>query len=197
MPYVCRSCDYYDESGNSNCDCPECGGAMRFTMIGRATATATLDAPAPREEWRNPYKYGYDEIEAPWAFRYAQIGVGITLYWIVSRVVGLAILVPMILSMAHVPPEKAAAVLIAASLAIYCVAAVAGGAVAGFWARSWVVQGLGVVAGISLVPLVIALVTAPAASAMVLISAALTCPFTVLGAFIGHLIVKPTRVPHS
>ena len=31
----------------------------------------------------------------------------------------------------------------------------------------------------------------------VLIGAALSFPFTVLGAFLGHMLVKPTRVPHS
>src|SRR5687767_11042629 len=105
MAHVCRNCDYFDGSGTHTANCPSCGGNMRFTLLdSRATATATLDPLADTEtehpsepwrdvsdettaqpDWNNPYAYGYEEIEAPWACRYAQIGAGIGAYFFVWR----------------------------------------------------------------------------------------------------------------
>src|ERR1700689_5075357 len=80
MPYVCRNCDHFDAGGAHAGGCPSCGAAMRFTMLGQApTATATLERPA-HPEWQDPYADGYAESEAPWAGRFAQIGLGISTY---------------------------------------------------------------------------------------------------------------------
>ena len=72
MPYVCRSCSFFDGDGAHASTCPTCGGAMQFTMLdphGAATATATLEPPAnAKPEWHNEYKFGYEEVEAPGSF---------------------------------------------------------------------------------------------------------------------------------
>ncbi len=189
MPYVCRSCDYYNTESTLGA-CPVCGGTMRYTSIG--PMTATIDGPAPREEWQDPYQFGYVEIETPLKFRWAQVGIGISTYYVFSRV---AILLPFLFAAKKADLVKAAAMLVTIRLGIYCAAALAGGAAAGFWARDWVMQGICVAIGVSTLPILVALVFAPTSWSLVFTGAALTFPFAILGAYVGHKIVKPTRVP--
>jgi hypothetical protein len=170
--------------------CPTCGGGMRFTMLGpgsTATATATLPTPvqAVKPEWHDPYKYGYEEIEAPWSFRYAQIGIGISSYFFISRLAVPVILLPLIFALSDKPPKQAA------------LAALGGGAVAGFWARNWIPQGLGVAAGVLFIPLIIMLAFTPDNWPRFCITLGLTSVMTIVGAYLGHLLVKPTRIPKS
>ena len=214
MAYVCRSCDYFDGEGAHGAGCPNCGGAMRFTLLDpRATATATLEpvattkASAPtkasqttisdKPDWHDPYKYGYEEVEAPWGVRYAQIGVGVTTYFLISRLGVPIILLPLIFALSDTNPRTAAVVLGLAALALYSLAAIGGGFIAGVWARNWIPQGLGVAAGVSIIPLVMLLVFRPESLPIYLITVVITSAFTVMGAFIGHMVVKPTRIPKS
>jgi hypothetical protein len=189
MPYECRECEYVNHEASLG-SCPECGARMRYTAIGPTTATIEEEPPI---DWHNPYQYGYDEIEASPTFRWAQIGIGISTYWLFSR---LGLLVPILFVVAKADMKKSASVILAIRLVIACIAALFGGAVAGFWTKNWVVQGLGVVAGVSLVPLLIGAVFFPASWHMILIGAAVALPFAIAGAFAGHLVVRPTRVPH-
>ena len=115
---------------------------MRFTMLdprGAATATAMLEpsAEAARPDWHDTFKYGYDEVEAPWSFRYAQIGVGISSYFFISRLAVPLILLPFIFAFSDMRPDVAAMAIGLMALFLYCLAALGGGAVAGFWARNW------------------------------------------------------------
>jgi hypothetical protein len=198
MGYVCRNCDYFDGTGEHSSACPSCGGDMRFTMLEpRATATATLDGPAPREAWQDTYKFGYEEVEATWGFRYAQIGVGMSVYFFISRLVVPIILIPLALALQNEPPAKIAVVLGVAYLFLYSVAATAGGAVAGFWARNWLPQGLGVAAGVFFVPLIIKLILWPQNWWFFGTCLAFTSVLSVVGAFFGHLFIKPTRIVKS
>jgi len=175
---------------------------MRMTLIDpRATATATLDAPeqssAPRESWQDPFAYGYEEIEAPWAFRYAQIGIGIATYFIVSRWVGPILMLPLLGAVDDMEPETGAVGTALVTLALYCLGALAGGAAAGAWARNWVPQGLGVAAGVLFIPIVLMLVFAPEHWFLFFIALLVTSGLTIVGAYVGHLVVKPTRIPKS
>ena len=179
---------------------------MRFTLLDpRATATATLDPEtAPTEsskpaktEWHDPYVYGYEEVEAPWTVRYAQIGVGVTTYFLVSRLGVPIILLPLVFALSDTQPRTALVVLALASLLLYSLAAIAGGFIAGVWSRNWVPQGLGVAAGVSIIPLIMLLVFAPENLLIYLVTVMITAGLTVLGAFLGHVVVKPTRIPKS
>ncbi|MBI3840175.1 MAG: hypothetical protein HY288_19815 [Planctomycetia bacterium] len=197
MPYVCGRCDFFDVEGARGSACPSCGGDMRFTMLDpRATATATLDEPT-QPAWQDAFAYGYEEIEAPWSFRYAQIGVGISTYSFVwcwgRRIVTLFIGAPLSGSR----PEKTQFALGVGILVMNCLAALAGGAAAGFWARNWIPQGLGVAAGAIGIPLVFALIFPPGSWPLFSITLAATSALAAAGAFLGHLLVKPTRIAKS
>ncbi len=217
MAHVCRHCDYFDGSGTHTSSCPSCGGNMRLTLLDpRATATATLDPPADRStedpkvfrrgvsqemptepDWNDPYAYGYEEIEAPWAFRYTQIGAGLGAYFFVWRWGG-RFLTSLYVSSLDSPAHNQQIVGLAiGTLILNCVAALVGGGAAGFWAKNWIVQGLGVAAGVFAIPLVSMLIFAPESWPMFCLSLAATTILTMLGAFLGHLLVKPTRVPIS
>ncbi len=217
MAHVCGSCDYFDATGQHTSQCPSCGGRMRFTMLDpRATATATLERPIERgteaaaerssprlssssikPAWHDPYAYGYDEIEAPWEFRYAQIGAGIAAYFFVYRW-GRRFLTLVLAGMFKDPPtEKEMLVLGVAILVLNCVAAMGGGAAAGMWAKNWILQGLGVAVGVLVIPIVGLLIFAPESWPILLITLAATSVLTMVGAFLGHMIVKPTRVAIS
>jgi hypothetical protein len=180
---------------------------MRFTMLdprGAPTATATLEPPpeaaksgAAKSDWDDPYKYGYEVVEAPWAFRYAQIGVGISSYFFISRLLVPLILIPFVFAVSDMQPQAAVVAIGLVMLLLYCLAALGGGAVAGFWARNWLPQGLGVAAGVLFIPLVIMLVFVPENWPRFVITLVLTSVMTIIGAYLGHILVKPTRIPHS
>jgi MFS family permease len=206
MAYVCRSCDYFDGEGAHASDCPTCGGVMRFTLLEpRGAVTATLEPTSAstaslkpaKAQWHDPYVYGYEEVEAPWAVRYAQIGVGVTTYFLISRLGVPIILLPLAFAMSDAQPRTIMLVLGLAALALYSLAAIAGGFIAGIWTRYWVPQGLGVAAGVSFIPLIMLLVFAPESLGVYLITVAITSALTVVGAYLGHVIVKPTRIPKS
>lgn len=217
MAHVCRNCDYFDESGTYTASCPTCGGNMRLTLLDpRATATATLDPPADRatedrsecwrgsahdtgtqSDWGDLYAYGYEEIEAPWTFRYAQIGAGVGAYFFVWRWGGRFLTSLSIASLDGPADENQIMVLGIGGLILNCAAALFGGGAAGIWAKNWILQSLGVATGVFAIPLVGMLVFAPESWPMFCISLAATSVLTMLGAYLGHLLVKPTRVPIS
>lgn len=197
MPYTCSHCDFFDTEGAHKSTCPSCGGRMRMTMFDpRGTATATLEPPA-KAAWKDPYAYGYEEIEAPWAFRYAQIGVGVSAYFFVWRWGQRIMLLLYGTSLAQMPKNKAAMTVAVAVFAMNCIAALVGGGAAGFWARNWIVQGLGVAVGVLVIPLVGMLIVAPESWKLFAVNLAATSVLALVGAFLGHLLVKPTRVVNS
>jgi hypothetical protein len=170
---------------------------MRMTLLEpRVTATATLEPPK-KAEWTDTYAYGYEEIEAPWSFRYAQIGIGISTFFVASRLLIAVIVLPMAIAMRDTPREKSLIVLGAASLVLYCLAAVAGGMAAGMWARNWMTQGLGVGVGVFIIPLLMMLVFSPENWIFFLVRLLFTSGLTLVGSYIGHLVVKPTRIAKS
>src|SRR5262249_34822229 len=107
------------------------------------------------------------------------------------------ILLPLIFALSESDPRTAIVVLGLASLVLYCLSAIGGGFIAGVWARNWVPQGLGVAAGVSFIPLVMLLVFRPESLPIYLITVVVTGALTVLGAFLGHVTVKPTRIAKS
>jgi hypothetical protein len=164
---------------------------MRFTMLAQ-TATATLDRPA-REEWKDPYAHGYEEIEATWACRYAQIALGVSTYLFIYRW-GPRILHFVVGAEEKLPSDKKAALVIAILIA-NCIAAFSGGFAAGFWARNWIVQGLGVLVGVLAIPVGTMFFVPPKDWNMFATTLVATSLLTLAGAYVGHVIVRPTRIP--
>jgi hypothetical protein len=217
MAHVCGNCDFFDGSGTYTSRCPSCDGNMRFTLLDpRGTATATLDRPddgpaeqpsepprgrSPRSStkpaWHDPYAYGYEEIEAPWEFRYAQIGAGIGAYFFVWRW-GQRLITLLVVTSPDGPPKgKELMAMGVGILVLNCAAALAGGGAAGMWAKNWIVQGLGVAVGVLAIPLVGMMIFAPESWPLFCVTLAATSVLTMVGAFLGHLIVKPTRIANS
>jgi hypothetical protein len=200
MPYVCWTCEFFDADGAHAAGCPSCGGRMSFTMLGptsTATATATL-APQAKTAWRDPYAHGYEVLEASAACRYAQLCAGISTYFFVYRWGPrlLTLLAGGDLITKKVPPDKVA-VLVVAILIANCIAAFSGGFAAGFWARNWLMQGLGVLLGVLTIPVVSSFFSPPAHMLMYGITLAASGTLALAGAYAGHLIVPPTRIPTS
>jgi len=50
---------------------------------------------------------------------------------------------------------------------------------------------------VSIIPLIMLLVFRPESLPVFLITVAVTASLSVLGAFVGHVVVKPTRIPKS
>lgn len=195
MPYVCRDCNHFEPEAAAGGACPECGGVLRLTMLDPRGASPEPVTATAKPAWHDPLAGGYEEIEAPWSFRYAQIGVGVATYcflWRVGAVVGTIMFAT---ALSDHPSDSWPLVYIFGLLALRCIAAIVGGAAAGMWARNWIPQGLGVACGILAIPLLLMLVYSPESWPFFLVSLAITSVLSVFGAFIGHLVVKPTRIP--
>jgi hypothetical protein len=96
--------------------------------------------------------------------------------------------------------EDPQAVLIASALLsiAYCVAAAFGaGIIAGAATINWIPQGLGVAGGLLVIPLLLLLVFAPESLAVYMIIVVLTTGITMVGAFLGHKLLPPSRVQKS
>ena len=198
MPYVCQACDFFDSDSADASGCPNCGGRMRLTLLDpRATAIAVADKPQ-EPTWQDEYAFGYEEIEAPWKFRWAQIGVGFSSYFFVARW-GRRIVTFLFLMNAKggvlSQQQQVAVTLIV--LLLNSVAALVGGAAAAFWARNWIVQGLGVVVGALCVQCLPLLFFPPASWPVLYVTLVATTLFAICGAYLGHVLVKPTRIPKS
>ena len=76
---------------------------------------------------------------------------------------------------------------------LYVAASLAGGAVAGAWSVNWIPQGVGVGLGVLVIPLVLLLIFLPESLPLYLIGVAITTGLTVLGAYIGHRVVRPAQ----
>ena len=123
--------------------------------------------------------------------------MGISAYYFISRLAVPFILIPFYLAFSDFPPHVAALLIVVMMMFLYCLSALAGGAVAGFWVRNWLPQGLGVACGVLFIPLLWMLVLTPENWPRFCITLALTSAFTVVGAFLGHLVVKPNRITRS
>ncbi len=198
MAYVCQGCDFFDAQSDHAPGCPQCGGRMRMTLVDpRATAVATLDEPE-EPTWRNEHAFGYEEIEAPWAFRWAQIGAGFSTYFFVARWSRRITTFFFIMNSPNgvLSPQQQLKITVIVVL-LNCIAALAGGAAAGFWARNWIVQGLGVIVAALAVQCLPLFFFPPDSWPVIYITLATTTLFARCGAFLGHVLVRPTRIAKS
>ena len=82
-----------------------------------------------------------------------------------------------------------------AVVVVHCLGALAGGVAAGFWARAWVLQGVTLAVGVTAIPLAHLYFGLPKDWTMFYITLAASAVATLVGAYVGHLVVKPTRIP--
>lgn len=197
MAKYCSSCNYYTDDGTQH-DCPTCGSVMQFTMLGRCGGLPDEPAPDEKPAWAVEDPNDWIQVEQPVEWRTAQISGGIVFYFIATfiwRYVLAAFIIGMV-----VTGEDPVAVLRASILltVAYCViAALVGGIIAGAATINWIPQGLGVAGGLLVIPLLLLFVFAPTSLPAYLITIVLTTGITVLGAFLGHKLMPPSRVQKS
>jgi hypothetical protein len=193
MARICSNCSYYDAEGDQPA-CPQCGGALQFTMLGPPSGAPEEEAPTEKPAWSRPEEFEAEILEQPLAVRLAQISAGIGFYFVVRWMAAMVLAVSFAELLFHSDPNVAAVTLGAILIAVYAVAALVAGAIAGAWTVNWVPQGIGVGAGLFVIPLVLLLFTSPESLVFYLIVVFLTTVFTVVGAYLGHVLVKPSRV---
>lgn len=190
MYKTCPNCQYYSRE-MSESDCPECEGPLSLTMLppinGDDPEASCEDEGASQDSIPRG-----ESLELPLAVRVAQIGTGIFIFFAVSRW-GSRILLMLIGSGAEVTTQAQALYLFACTAFIYVAASLAGGAVAGAWSVNWVPQGIGVGLGVLALPLLILILFMPESLPFYLIAVLVTTAFTVLGAFIGHKLIRPSQ----
>ena len=133
-----------------------------------------------------------ESLELPVGVRLGQIGAGIFIFLAVSRW-GQRILFFLIGSGAQVDTAGQVAYLMGYTCFLYVAASLAGGAVAGAWSVNWVPQGIGVGFGVLAIPLLLLLLFLPESLPIYLIGVLITTGLTVLGAYIGHRVVRPCQ----
>ena len=121
-----------------------------------------------------------------------QIATGILVFLLVSRWGG-RILILLIGSNAQVATPGQAVYLAVYTCLLYVAAALAGGAVAGAWSVNWIPQGIGVGFGVLIVPLMLLLFFLPESLPIYLVGCGHHTGLTVLGAYLGHLLVRPAQ----
>jgi hypothetical protein len=187
MYKTCPDCDYLTEE-TAEASCPECGGGLKLTMLPPKRAANEAD-PADDEPVELPRT---EAMELPPIVRLAQIGTGIFVFLAVSRW-GTRILGLLIGQDAEVSTRSQMIYLFAYTGFLYCAASLAGGAVAGAWSVNWVPQGIGVGLGVLAIPLLLLILFLPESLPLYLLGVLVTTCLTVLGAYIGHRLVRPSQ----
>jgi hypothetical protein len=195
MPKKCDRCGFYHPE-NHLTDCPECGQMLKFTMFAPPGAqTQAADEPQAKEAW-NVNAAPFEQLELPFGIRMTQIGAGIGIYCLISRWALNIFFALCFLGNENTKLEQMLIAYLLFMLVFHVLGALAGGAVAGAWSVNWVPQGIGVGVGIFFAPIVMFLVFGPEADesfTSILVVVCITTAFSVLGAFIGHKMVRPSR----
>jgi hypothetical protein len=195
MPKKCDSCGFYDPE-NQLFDCPKCGQSLKFTMFAPPEYQAQEPAePQGKAAWDSSAAK-FEQLELPFGVRMTQIGAGIGIYCFISRTVMNFFFALCFIGSENVRIEHAIAAYLIFALVFHVVGALVGGAVAGAWSVNWVPQGIGVGVGIFLAPIVLFLIFGPEEgqnAAGLAVTVAVTTVFSVLGAFIGHKMIRPSR----
>jgi hypothetical protein len=163
---------------------------LKFTMLPPQTSRSESGSEdADADEWAAP---NLEAMELPLGVRLAQIGSGIGIFLAVSRW-GSRLLIFLIGEKAEANTTGQAIYLFAFTAFIYVAAALAGGIVAGAWSVNWVPQGVGVGIGVLAIPLIFLVLFQPESVPLYLIGVLVTTVLTVLGALLGHKIIRPSQ----
>lgn len=182
---VCGECDYFSQD-TSLTECPDCSARLQLTSLppkGVEIVTendAVLCSPV------------CEAMELPPVVRLAQVVTGVAIFFMVTRW-GNRILFFLIGSDPDVNTAAEAAYLMGYTCFLYVAASLAGGAVAGAWSVNWVPQGIGVGLGVLAIPMILLLILLPSSVPIYLIGVMVTTLLKVLGAYVGHRIVRPSQ----
>jgi hypothetical protein len=192
MARVCSDCGYYNSEGDQQ-TCPQCGITLQFTMLGPPNSECQDEASDAKPAWEQTEEVETEVLELPLGVRFAQIGAGIGFYFVVRRwgTAVLALCLAPVLTESD--PESILVTLGIVAVVAYIAAALVAGAIAGAWTVNWLVQGIGVGTGLFVLPLLWLLFVAPESLTVYLFIVVVTTCFTVVGAYLGHLLVKPSR----
>ncbi len=192
MAKICNDCNFYDAEGEESV-CPQCGTMMQITMLAPANADP-IQMAAEQETWENE-PVQYEVLEQPAGMRMSQIGTGIAIYFVVWRF-GSRFLE---FCFGHVlyETDMQTGMLVAAGilLALYVVAALTAGVVAGAWTVNWIPQGIGVGGGIFFLPILLLLLFWPESLGYFFIIVGITTAISVIGAWVGHKMIPASRIP--
>jgi hypothetical protein len=185
---TCPDCEFYTDVVSEG-TCPDCGSGLQLTML-KPARSSLAEGQAPEEE--EAFVPNTESLELPPVVRLTQIGAGIFVFLAVSRW-GSRILFLLIGEDAEVSTQGQAVYLFAYTAFLYAAASLAGGAVAGAWSVNWVPQGIGVGLGVLAIPLFLLILFLPESMPIYLLGVLLTTALTVLGAYIGHRLVRPSQ----
>lgn len=195
MPKKCDQCGFFHPENNLD-QCPDCGQALKFTMFAPpGFQPEQSNATARAEEW-NHETANYEQLELPWGVRWTQIGVGIFIYCLISRTISNLFCAACFLGDTQLDMQQILIAFLLIKLAFHLVGALAGGAVAGAWSVNWAPQGIGVGVGVFLSPIVMYCLFGPIGGiglAAFFTTICITTAVSVLGAWIGHKVVRPSR----
>jgi hypothetical protein len=195
MPKKCEHCGFF-RPDNELTDCPDCGQALKFTMFAPpGYQTEKCDEPPNPEVW-NHQSATYEKLELPIGVRMSQIGAGICIYFLISRTLMNIFCAVCFVGNDNLRLEQMVIAAVLIMLIFHVVGALVGGAVAGAWSINWVPQGIGVGVGVFLLPLFFYLLFEPVKGVGLLgflVIICITSAISVMGAFIGHKLIRPSR----
>jgi hypothetical protein len=182
---------------------------MRLTFLERAEQVAFEPQRVDRSVWEREFAENSVPIEQALRARLTQIGVGIGFQFTLMRwgvrIVGLSHMDLMDEMLASRTLPLYFAVLL---LGVFVLATLVAGAISGAWCINWSMQGVAVGLGylgtvlagflFILPPSAITSLEIPLPVVAVLAAAAsITVLLTTLGALLGHLLIRPIRVPRD
>jgi hypothetical protein len=197
MARSCTQCTYYTAEDDQS-TCPKCGGDLQFTMLGPAKLQTERATELAEAAWERPEAVDgvdFEIIELPGTVRLGQVAGAIGFFFL-ARFIGEAFLG--VLYAEYLMQEDigmAVATWVTISVVVYGVAAMLAGGVAGAWSVNWIPQGVGV--GLFALPFLVLILFVPESIILYVIIVCVTTPLTVLGAYLGHVLVPPTRIIHS
>jgi hypothetical protein len=195
MPKKCEHCGFFHPD-NDLTDCPDCGQKLKFTMFAPPSFQPQRRDESPQAEAWDVKRAAYEQLELPIGVRISQIVGGITIYFLISRTVQNIFLSICFGGDEDLRLEQIVIGALLIMLVFHVIGALVGGAVAGAWSVNWVPQGIGVGVGVLLLPFFIYFLFGQIGKEGLLGFLVLVCVTTVIsvfGAFIGHLLVRPSR----
>jgi hypothetical protein len=195
MPKKCENCSFFHPD-NDLTHCPDCGQELKFTMLTPPNYQREVIEVSHRAEAWKQDSAKHEQLELPGNVRLTQIVAGIVIYSLISRSVKNFFLAICFVGAPPIQFERFMIAYLLLSLIFYVVGALAGGAVAGAWSVNWVPQGIGVGIGVFVLPFIFYVLFGPANGddmLVFLLLIVITTALSILGAWIGHKIVRPSR----
>jgi hypothetical protein len=194
MPKRCGQCSFFSLENRLD-DCPECGTKLQFTMFVPPSHATEVDAPPSPKAW-DVKSAAFEQLELPLAVRWGQLLGGVSMYGLISYTVRNYFLTLAFAGETRLNAQQSLIALLLIMLVFHVVGALVGGAVAGAWSVHWLPQGIGVGIGVFLLPFILyCLLGSSGKEPLIafLFVIFLTTGVSILGAFIGHKMIRPSR----